>query len=272
VLTGPGPRFDEHVIARLSCRGIVRYGVGVESVDLDAAARAGIWVAYVPDYGTDIVALHAVTLLLAALRRLPAADATVKGGEWGLAHLRPLHAPPALTVGIVGFGRIGRRSAQLLRPFGFSLLAHDPHVDVTSVERDVRAASFDDLLRASDAVTLHVPGRADRRPLLGREQLARLKPGAVLVNTARGSLVDQGALVEGLRRGTPSFAALDVFEPEPPGAAFAEVAQRVILTPHMAWYTEESELDLRLKAAREALRILEGTAPLNAAARPRRSA
>ena len=267
ILAGAGPRFDAAVIERLSCRGIVRYGVGVESVDLDAATRAGMWVAYVPDYGTDAVALHAVTLLLAAGRRLIEADAIVKRGDWGIGDLRPLHAPRVQTVGIVGLGRIGRRVSELLEPFGFELVGHDPYTDA-SVGASVRTTGLEDLLASSDAVTLHLPGRSDGRPLLGADELKRLKAGAIVVNTARGSLIDESELVQGLRRGTPGFAALDVFAEEPPGDVFTDVAERVILTPHMAWYTEESEHDLRSKAAHEALRILEGHAPVNAAATP----
>ena len=267
VLAGSGPRFDAAVISQLRCRGIVRYGVGVESIDLEAAARAGKWVAYVPDYGTDSVAVHAVTMLLAGLRRLVRADETVKQGGWGLSALRPLHAPPATTVGIVGFGRIGRRVAELLEPFGFELVAHDAHVDVSQASSRVRAVSFEEMLSV-DALTLHAPAPPGGRPLLGASELRRLKPGSVLVNTARGSLVDEAALMEGLRRGAPAVAALDVFTGEPPGDRFATVAEHVILSPHMAWYTEESELDLRTKAAHEAARILEGKPPLNPAVQP----
>jgi D-3-phosphoglycerate dehydrogenase len=270
IMAGSRPRFDAGVVGKLSCAGIVRYGVGVESIDLDAAARAGMWVAYVPDYGTDAVALHAATLLLAATRRLIEADATVKRGGWGIGELRPLHAPRSLTVGIVGLGRIGRRVAELLGPFGFRLIGHDPYADVEAAGGGVRSVDLDDLLAESDAITLHVPGRSDGRPLLGPTELGRLKSGAVLVNTARGSLIDQTALVEGLAAGTLALAALDVFADEPPGDVFRDVAERVILTPHMAWYTEESEYDLRSKAAREALRILDGEAPVNAAAKPNR--
>lgn len=271
VLAGSKPRFDERAIQGLSCRGIVRYGVGVESVDLEAAARAGMWVAYVPDYGTDAVALHAVTLLLALLRKLTAANAIVKGGGWGFESLRPLRSPPSLTVGIVGFGRIGRRVAELLAPFGFRLMAYDAFTDVDSPSV-TRAGGLEELIRASDAVTLHVPGDPGGRPLLGREELAWFKPSAVLVNTARGSLVDEEALIEALAGGAPSGAALDVYATEPCGPAWARVTERTILTPHMAWYTEESEIDLRRQAALEALRLISGEAPLHAAARPRGAA
>lgn len=268
VLAGSHARFDARVIEQLSCLGIVRYGVGVESIDLDAAARAGMWVAYVPDYGTEAVALHTVTLALASLRRLPSADAIVRVGGWEFSDLGPLHVPQSLTVGIVGFGRIGRRVAELLAPFGFTLLVHDAYIEPTVGKSAVRSVSLEELLSSSDVVTLHAPGSPTGRPLLGSMELARLKAGSVLVNTARGSLVDEAALINGLARGTPAMAALDVFAVEPPGDRFEQVADRVIFTPHMAWYTEESELDLRTKAAHEALRILRGETPLNAAARP----
>jgi len=268
ILAGGGPRFDAAVIERLSCRAIVRYGVGVDSLDLDAASRAGVWVSYVPDYGTDAVALHTVSLLLASLRGLIAADALVKSGGWGLRELRPLHLPQALTVGIVGLGRIGRRVAELLSPFSFKLLGFDLVVDTAALKLSLEPASFEELLRTSDVVTLHVPGPSDGRPLLGTTELGWLKEGSLLVNTARGSLIDLDALMIGLREGRPSMAALDVFAPEPPGAAFESVSERVILTPHMAWYTEESERDLRHKAAHEALRVLDGRPPLHVATRP----
>jgi D-3-phosphoglycerate dehydrogenase / 2-oxoglutarate reductase len=268
ILSGGSPQFDAAVIDRLDCRAIVRYGVGVDSVDLDAAARAGMWVSFVPDYGTEAVALHTVSLLLASLRGLIAADALVKSGGWGLQELRPLHLPQALTVGIVGLGRIGRRVAELLSPFSFKLLGFDVAVEAATLGLSLEPASFELLLRTSDVVTLHVPGPSDGRPLLGAKELGWLKEGSLLVNTARGSLIDRGALVRGLLEGRPAKAALDVFSPEPPGAAFESVSERVILTPHMAWYTEESESDLREKAANEALRILDGLPPLHIAAGP----
>jgi D-3-phosphoglycerate dehydrogenase len=268
VLAGSGPRFDAATIERLSCLGIVRYGVGVESVDVEAATRAGMWVAFVPDYGTDAVALHTVSLLLGALRRLPVADRIVKGQGWGFAELRPLQAPAALTVGIVGLGRIGRRVAEMLRPFDFTLLGFDAHLNPEEVPPDVRSVSFDALIAGADIVTLHAPGNPDGSPLIGAREIESMRPGAILVNTARGSLVDQTALEGGLRRGTPGFAALDVFSEEPPTGRLGGLEDRVLLTPHMAWYTEQSELDLREKAAREALRIIQGDAPLNPVARP----
>ena len=266
ILAGSSPHFDAATLDRLICRGIVRYGVGTDSIDLGAAAERGMWVAYVPDYGTEAVSLHAVALILAALRRLIEADYLVKQGGWGLDHLRPLHAPSGLTAGVIGFGRIGSATASHLSSLGFRVLAYDPY---TSVPEGLGSASIDRLLREADIVSLHAPLHAGSEPLIGRPELEKMKSGAVLVNTARGSLIDDTALVEGLAKGTPGIAALDVYANEPPNISlFEPVIDRMILTPHMAWYTEESEAELRRRAAEEARRILFGESPTNIAASP----
>lgn len=265
ILAGSRPRFDAETLAGLRCAGIVRYGVGVDSIDLDAAKRHGKWVVRTSDYGTEPVAYHAVTLAVAATRRLIEADQRVKGGGWGFAPLRPLHVPSAMVAGVVGFGRIGRRVATSLAALGFEVMAHDPHVDVAAygAEQGIASVELDALLESSDVVSLHLPGRDDDSPLLDGAALGRMKPGAVLVNTARGSLIDQDALVAGLAQGRPGFAALDVFPAEPPDvSAFDGVSDRVTLTPHMAWYTEESELEMRRQAVAEAARLLQGERPL----------
>lgn len=267
ILAGSRPRFDAATIARLRCRGIVRAGVGVETIDLAAARGAGIWVARVADYGTEAVALHAVTLALAGIRRLVEADRRVRAGAWGVAELRPLHLPSALVAGVVGFGRIGRRVAELLRGLGFDVAAHDPFAPVEL--EGVRDLPLEALLAGADVVSLHAPPPEDGSFLVGAAELASMRPGSVLVNTARGALVDQPALVAGLAQGRPGTAALDVFAAEPlDPSVFAEVAERVILTPHMAWYTEESERDLRVKAAEEARRLLEGERPRDVVVEP----
>jgi D-3-phosphoglycerate dehydrogenase len=268
ILAGSGPRFDAATIGRLRCVGIVRSGVGVETVDLEAARAAGMWVARVADYGTEAVALHAVTLGLAGIRRLVEADRRVRGGEWGFAPLRPLHLPSALVAGVVGFGRIGRRAAELLLGLGFEVIAHDPVAVVDAA--GVRGVPLDTLLAVSDVVSLHAPAPEDGSFLVGAAELASMREGSVLVNTSRGALVDEDALVAALALGRPAVAALDVYAAEPPSAdRFAAVAEHVILTPHMAWYTEESEHDLRVKAAQEARRLLEGERPRDVVVEPR---
>jgi D-3-phosphoglycerate dehydrogenase len=258
VLAGSRPRFGADVLARLTCRGVVRYGIGVDSIDLAAARARGIAVARVSDYGTEAVAFSAVSLAMALFRRLPEADAAVRGGGWGIGGLRPLHLPSASTAGVVGYGRIGRQAARYLRGLGFTVCAHDGYVDVPA-EDGVASVPLEELLETSDVVTLHAPADPSGRPLLGGPELARMRPGSVLVNTARGSLVDLPALIEALAAGRPGFAGLDVYPEEPVDASvFGPVAGRVLLTPHMAWYTDESEADMRRKASEEAARLLRG--------------
>jgi D-3-phosphoglycerate dehydrogenase len=274
ILTGAAPRLDSTTLDRLTCRGIVRLGVGVDGVDLEHARARGIWVANVPDYGTEAVALHAVTLTLASLRRLTTADRHLREGNWGVAGLRPLHLPQSLTVGILGFGRIGRRVGEILAGVGFAgFLVSDPVVDTSDLaqafrEVPARLVSPADLLAGSDVVTLHAPPPA-RGHLIGGGEMHTMKEGSVLVNTSRGALIDTSALVEALRANRPGFAALDVFESEPPDVSvFETVSDRVTLTPHMSWYTEESELALRRQAAAEAARILGGQRPLHPVVTP----
>lgn len=264
ILAGAAPRFDAATLERLGCRAIVRLGVGVDGVDLEAARALGMWVVNVPDYGTDAVALHAVTLILASLRRVTTADRHLRSGSWGVAGLRPLHLPEVLTLGILGFGRIGRRVAEMAAGVGFGdFLISDPAITKEDIGDNSRLVPPEDLIAGSDVVTLHAPPPADGY-LLGANELATMKEGSILVNTARGALIDTTALVTALGENRPGFAALDVFEDEPADpSVFEPVADRVTLTPHMSWYTEESELALRRQAAAEARRILDGEAPLH---------
>lgn len=268
ILAGSLPRFTAEVLERLDCRAIVRSGIGVDNIDLDTARRLGYTVAYVPDYGTEAVAQHTLALALAANRRLGEADRLVRTGDWGFASLRPLHLPSAMTAGVVGFGRIGRRTAELLHAVGFGrIVVHDAYLtpDVDWAE----PVSFEDLLALSDLITLHAPGPQDGSALIGADQIRLMKQGSVIVNTARGSLIDPLALAKGLLAGAPTVAALDVFSPEPPDLSpFEGVIDRMILSPHAAWYTEESQADLRRKSAEEAVRILSGQAPINAVVEP----
>jgi D-3-phosphoglycerate dehydrogenase len=258
IMAGSAPRFDADVLAELTCKGIVRYGVGTDSIDLSAAKDRGIAVARVSDYGTEAVAFHAVATALALVRRIPDADRSIRAGSWGFAELRPLHLPSSLTAGVIGFGRIGRQAAHYLAALGFTVCAHDEYVDVPA-DSSVRQVSLDALLETSDLVLLHAPGSSDGRPLLDAGRIARMRDGSIVVNTARGSLIDIAALVDGLQKGRPARAALDVFPEEPVDlSAFEGVEEKVLLTPHMAWYTEESESDMRHKAADEAARLLTG--------------
>ena len=206
ILAGAAPRFDAGTLEELDCRAIVRLGVGVDGVDLETARSLGMWVANVPDYGTDAVALHAVTLVLASLRRLTTADRRLREGSWGVADLRPLSClPSSLTAGSWDSGGSGAESPCSSPASGSRRVPRlDPAVEPTDVTHDARRspgrlASVDELLGGSDVVTLHSPPPADGY-LLGAAELRSMREGSILVNTARGSLVDTEALVVGTRR------------------------------------------------------------------------
>ena len=262
ILAGSGPKFDAQTLEALTCKGIVRYGVGTESIDLEAAKRLGIWVARVADYGTEAVATHAVALALAAVRRLREADLRIRSGNWGFAQLRPLHLPSAMTVGVVGAGRIGRHAAGQFVGLGFKVLTYDIIEPIQMIPGVQFISSLDGLIAQSDVLSLHLPAAPGGSPLFDGAMLDKLKPGSIIVNTSRGTLIEPSALAQGLSVGKPAFAALDVFATEPPNlAVFDGVEDQLLLSPHMAWYTEESEADLRFKAAHEARRLLLGEQP-----------
>lgn len=270
IISGSSPRFTPEVIGQLDgCRAIIRAGIGVDSIDLEAARVAGIWVLNVPDYGTEAVALHTIALSLAAVRRLTHADSLVRSGGWGIEPISPIHMPSVMTAGVVGYGRIGRRVAGLLAALGFkSVKAHDPFAPTE--DSGVELTDFKTLLESSDLVTLHAPAVADRGGhMLSSREFGSMRAGSILVNTARGSLIDPHALAAALAQGAPRIAALDVFETEPPVLqVFDGVQDRLILTPHMAWYSEQTQTELRRSSAEQARQFLAGEPPDNAIVRP----
>jgi D-3-phosphoglycerate dehydrogenase / 2-oxoglutarate reductase len=250
---------DADSIRRLRrCRIIARYGIGVDNIDLEAASNAGITVTNVPDYCVEEVATHTVAMLLSLLRRLPAGDRLVRAGAWGVAGVRPLHRISTLTVGIVGFGRIGRRVCELLRPLGCRLIVHDPYVD--SAE-GIELTGLDRLLSESDGVSLHSPLTPETRGLIGQRELGLMRPDAVLVNTSRGPLVELQPLLDALSKGRLAGAALDVFEHEPPDVDGLAAVDNLLATPHVAFYSEEAIAESQTKAATQVARVLTGLPP-----------
>jgi D-3-phosphoglycerate dehydrogenase / 2-oxoglutarate reductase len=254
------------------CRLVVRYGVGVDNVDVEAAAARGVWVANVPDYGRDEVADHTLALALAVLRGVVALDRSVHEGHWDLEAARPLRRLSALTYGVVGCGAIGTAVAGRAADLGMRVLGHD--VPQVRPAPPIERVPLEELLSASDVVSLHAALTPATRHLLGAEALGRMRPSAFLVNTARGGLVDAAALLAALDAGELAGAALDVLEGEPPDELGWRLARhpKVVMTPHAAWYSEEAFHTLKTEVAREALRVLEGgkpRSPVNApAARP----
>ncbi len=240
---------------------VIRYGIGYDNVDLDAATRLGIRVCNVPDYGAYTVADHTVTAVLTLLRKIKQFDHAVRCGEWpSAADLAPIRAMAETTVGLFGTGRIGRAVARRLRPFGFTVIAYDPYADLGfSAEAAITLVELDELFRRSHVLSLHAPATPETTGIVNAKNLAAMPAGAFLVNTSRGALVDQDALLDALDSGHLAGAALDVFQPEPlPVEHRLRSHPNTILTPHAAFYSEQSIRDLQRLAADEAGRAGRG--------------
>jgi D-3-phosphoglycerate dehydrogenase len=233
------------------CRIIARYGVGLDTIDQAAAAELGIAVHNVPDYCTEEVADHTLALMLAILRGIHPLVGAVGGGEWSIERARPLRRIRGLTLGLIGCGRIGAAVATRATAFGMRVVAYDPALGETALrERAVEPATLQQVLAESDVLSLHRPATLDGTPALGRAELGKVKRGVVVVNTARGSLIDEDALREALTDRRVKAAALDVLRVEPPVRPSLSELPNVVVTPHAAWYSEESEIDLRTTVAR----------------------
>lgn len=238
-------------------RVIGRYGVGVDTIDLDAASARGIRVVNVPDYCEEEVATHAAALALASVRRVPQADRLVREGGWTRwRELTPMPALSEATLGVVGLGRIGRETIRLLRPFFGRIVGFDPFV--TEID-GVEVVPFDTVLAAADVLTLHVPLTPATHHLLDAAAIAALKPGVHIVNVSRGGLIDGAALAAALHRRDVGGAALDVLEAEPADLADPLLsAPGVVVTNHLAWYSDRSEPRLRRLLAERCASVLVG--------------
>jgi D-3-phosphoglycerate dehydrogenase len=253
------------------CRVIARYGTGVDIVDVDAATRRGIQVTNAPnDWCAEEVADHAVALWLAAARKICQYDRAVRRGEWRWQTGRPIRRLRGRVFGLLSFGAIARSIAERVRPFGVDVWAYDPFLDPTEIQqRHVRAASFDQLVEAADYLTIQAPLTPETRHLFNRETLRRMKPTAILINTARGPIVEDAAIHQALAEGWIAGAALDDIEEEPakqrdwrPVNPLFQL-QNAIITPHAAYYSEESIGLVRRIAAEEAVRVLNGLPALS---------
>lgn len=269
VVVSGGVPLDGAFFAGLrATRLLLRPYVGYDDVDVSAATGTGVLVANVPDAIDTDVANHAMALILAANRQVPRLDAFVREGGWAGTRRRTpdgmvLRRPEAQTLGLLGFGRIGRATARRAAPFGYRLIAHDPYVDAPSFAAEgVEPVSLEDLLRRSDVLSVHVFLSPDTYHLLDAARLASMRPGAWIVNTARGRVIDEEALVAALREGRLGGAALDVMEREPidPDSALLGLPN-VIVTPHVAGYSAEGSRRLRERGAEIALQVALGGLP-----------
>jgi D-3-phosphoglycerate dehydrogenase len=244
---------------------VVRYGVGVDNVDVAAARELGKLVARVPDYCAEEVAAHALALILAGLRALLPLGQATKNGCWiEDPSAEQLRRPTTLTAGIVGLGRVGRRVAECLRPLVAGILFYDPHLSASHPPQTglERVDSLTGLVGRSQILSLHAPLNEQTRDLIGTRVLAQARH-LILVNTSRAGLVNRDALETAMNEGRVSFFGSDVSWEEPPDYSDPRTAsflkrKDVLVTPHMAWYSEESEREVRRKAAEEVLRFLRG--------------
>jgi D-3-phosphoglycerate dehydrogenase / 2-oxoglutarate reductase len=257
-------KMTARVIEKLErCKIIARYGIGVDNVDLAAASKARILVTNVPDYCVDEVSDHALALLLALARRITVADGAVKAGAWDVVAHAGIRRLREQTLGLFGFGKIAKALASKVQPLGMKVLVYDPYLDPALIaQHGAEAVSLDRLLAEADAISIHVPLSSETRNLIGQRELARMKPAAFLINTSRGGIVDEQALATALKEGRLGGAALDVLSVEPsPRDHPLRQAPNIILTPHLAFYSRESVIELQTKAAEEVARALKGEPP-----------
>jgi phosphoglycerate dehydrogenase-like enzyme len=247
------------------CRGVVRAGVGYNNIDVEAATRHGVVVCNVPDYGTEEVADHAIMFLLAMVRRLIPCHVAIRSGTW---HYETALGTPRLrgkTLGLVGCGRIGTATALRGKALGLDVVFFDPYLR-QGMDKALgirRVFQLEELLEQSQFVSLHCYLDETTHHLLNEHTIARMRPGAFLINTARGPITDENALLDALDSGHLAGAALDVVEREPLDDRRISQHPRILLTPHTAFYSVEGFAELRTKTAEEVRRILLGEPPRN---------
>jgi D-3-phosphoglycerate dehydrogenase / 2-oxoglutarate reductase len=244
-------------------KGVVRYGIGVNNIDLDAAKDLRIGVANVPTYCLDEVSTHAMAMILSLARRIPQDHHQIAAGGWGVAPLLPIPAISDLTLGLIGFGAISRRVAQKARAFGFRIIAADPYIsDSHFSENGVDRVDLDSLFASADVISVHCPLVKETTHLINKDTLAKMKQGVLLVNTSRGPIVKEADLIGALQNGKLCGAGLDVFEEEPlPKDSPLRSLPNVVLTSHAASVSTRAVELLQIKAAEAACAFVEGKRP-----------
>lgn len=265
ILTQYAPVTDEVLAALPDLAAVGRYGVGVDTVDLDAATRRGVAVCNVPDYGTEDVSDHAIAHALAVLRGLPALHAGLARGEADLGPVRPLHRFSATTFGVYGLGLIGEATARKARALGFRVIGTDPRFEPGTVSPSgTDVVSPAELLAQAELLSLHLPLIPQTHHLIDDAAFAQMRDGVKIVNTCRGGVMDTAALVRALESGRVAAAGLDVFEEEPlPVEHPLHRFDQVLLTPHAAWYSEESFVELKRRAMENILDVCTGAGSTN---------
>ncbi|MES0029089.1 C-terminal binding protein [Mesorhizobium sp. M0040] len=254
------------VLAELKRLKVIgRFGVGLDSIDVEAASRAGVQVTYVPDANLVEVSTHAMALILALTRRLKQFDSAVRAGRWAaMTDGAGITRPDRQILGLIGFGQIGRLTAERARVFGYHIIAYDPHMPAERIAAGgAEPVGFDELLARADIVSLHVPATPETRNIMSAQALSRMKEGAILINVARGGLVDEVALADAIRRGHLAGAGIDTFEREPPSPDNPLLAlDTVLVSPHAAHYSTQSYAEVRNKVFADVASVLRGGKPV----------
>ena len=262
--TYAGPITAEVMSGMPKCRIIARYGIGVDTIDLEAATEAGIIVTNNPTYCIEEVAEHTMALLLAAARKVAFYDRMVRGGRWEVPPGKPMFRLSGSTLGLVGFGNIARQVAVRAAAFGMRILYSDPFIKEGQFDAPGKKMELHDMLAESDFVSLHPPLMPQTRKMINDEAFSRMKPTAVLVNCARGPIIDTDALVRALDAKKIAGCALDTTDPEPlPDPHPLRGRENVIINPHAAWYSEQAMVGLQSGAPNEVRRVLSGEWPVN---------
>jgi D-3-phosphoglycerate dehydrogenase len=254
-------KLTREILTQLTkCKAIGRFGLGVDNIDLAAAKEKGIAVNYVPDYCIREVSDHAMALLLALIRKVPLSNRLVQGGRWEMPAVVPIRRIEGTVLGLIGFGHIPRLFAPKAQAFGIKVVAYDPYAKPELFEAaNVESVDFDTLLKTSDYVSVHAPLLPATRGLINAEVLGKMKKGAYIVNTARGPLIDESALVAALDAGQIGGAGLDVVTTEPLAKDSLLLGRdNVIITPHTAFYSIEALEELQTKCAADVARVLSG--------------
>ena len=246
------------------CKVIARFGIGFDNIDIDAATKAGIVVVYVPDYCVDEVSDHAMAMLLDLARKTSFANSLVQSGRWDMKAVTPLYRLRGGTLGLAGFGKIPQALTPKAQAFGLKGVAYDPFVPKeTAAALEVELVDFETLLETSDYISIHTPLTPETENLFDAAAFRRMKPNALIVNTARGPLVDADALAKALDAGEIGGAGLDVLPVEPPPENSPLLGRgNVILTPHTGFYSEDALFDLQTKAAKDVVAVLRGENPV----------
>ena len=266
IITEMHPVTDDMLADFQRCRIIACASTGYDYVDHVGAAKRGIWVTNCPGYCTDEVATHTIALLLSQARRLPQLRELVHAREWDPRPVRPIHHPRTQTLGIIGWGRIGKAVSTKAMALGFKVMVNDPYVDPKQMfDAGVTPADKETIMRESDYVSLHTPLTEETRLMIDGRLLALMRPSAYLINTARGLLIDEESLLEAVQSGSIAGAALDVLSSEPPSPDHPFLHDdRFFLTPHSAWCSEQSDAAVWEWAASNVAAVLRNERPAHA--------